>query len=108
MIDDLEQWNIKAADHSLLMSGTMSISGLRTINALISQPMLPELMEDSSGATSAAYARTKVYFDSLESYYKDLNSKEPETKTMRAYAAFFEMYAQKIDALSVLEWIPKR
>lgn len=102
MIDDFENWTATVTDRELVLSGPLSMSGLRSINALISQPMLPEMLEEAADASPAPYARTKTYFDSILSYYNDLNSKEPDVKTLRSYAAWFELYADKVDNLSVI------
>lgn len=102
MIDDFANWTAKTTERELILSGPLSISGLRAINSLISQPMLPEMTEEASSPALAPYSRTKTYFESLQSYFSDLSTKEPDYKTLRSYAAWFDLYADKIDSLSVV------
>ncbi len=101
MIDDIAGWTVKANGQELVFSGPLSIAGLRAITSLVSQPMLPEMAEDT-GAGSAAWARTKTYFNSLETYAQEMTSKKPEYRTLKSYAVWFENYANKIDSFSVL------
>ncbi len=102
MINDFEQWQLKTTDKSLVLSGPLSLSGMRMINALVSRPLLTEISDESSDASPAPYARTKTYFDSLESYHNDLAQQKPDTKTLMGYAAWFQRYAEKIDELSIV------
>lgn len=101
MIDDIAGWTARANGQELVISGPLSIAGLRAITSMVSQPMLPEMAEDTA-AGSAAWARTKTYFNSLETYVQELTSKAPEYRTLKSYAVWFENYANRIDGFSVL------
>jgi hypothetical protein len=107
MIDDLSTWSVKSTDQQLLFSGPLSIAGLRAITSLVSQPLLPEFIAEESGVEDAAYARSKTYCKSLETYVTELTTKKPNSRGLKAYATWFETYAAKINGFSILNVDPE-
>jgi hypothetical protein len=102
MIDDIEGWTLKATATQLTLTGDLSLAGLRAISSLVSQPMMPEITADSTDDSAAPHARSKTYFNSLETYVSELSAKRPSTFGMKSYAVLFENYARKIDEFSIL------
>ncbi len=107
MIDDISTWTSKTTNNQLLLSGPLSTAGLRAINSLVSQPLLPEFIDEKSGADDAAYARSKTYFKSLETFVNELSTKSPSSEALNSYATWFDTYARKIDDFSILNVDPE-
>ncbi len=107
MIDDISSWNSKSTPTQLLLSGPLSVAGLRAMSSLVSQPLLPEYTAEESGADDAAYARSKTYFKSLQTYVDELSTKRPSDEALSTYATWFDNYAKKIDDFSILNVDPE-
>jgi hypothetical protein len=107
MIDDLDNWAAKTTAEQLLLTGPLSISGVRAIGSMVSQPLLPEITAGAEETSAnAAYARSLTYFRSLESYVNEVSTKNSKLKSLMAYSKWFENYAHKIDSFSVLDVDP--
>jgi hypothetical protein len=107
MIDDISTWTSQSTNRQLLLSGPLSMAGLRSITSLVSQPLLPEFSDEENGVDDSAYARSKTYFKSLESYVNELATKRPSNRGLKNYATWFETYATKIDGFSILNVDPE-
>ncbi len=108
MIDDIESWTVKTTASQLLLTGPLSLSGVRAIASMVSQPLLPEITADSEASNAnTTYARSMTYFKSLESYVGELSKKRASVAGLKAYATWFENYAQKIDSFSILNVDPE-
>jgi hypothetical protein len=107
MIDDIEGWTVKSTPTQLMLTGELSLAGLRAISSLVSQPMMPEITADSADGSATPYARSLTYFKSLETYVNELSTKKPSSLGLKPYAVWFENYAKKIDGFSVLNVDPE-
>lgn len=105
MINDCLDWNVSTNNNQILFSGPMSSTGLRKIGSLIDQPIRAQFTgtatKNSQGAVSIGKS-TRNYLDSIELYFRELDEfvNGPKHSTSKAYARWFDKYADKVDSLS--------
>ena len=96
-IDDLNDWKATLKGNQLLLLGKVSTSGLRQIGMLIEQPLAADYGYEDEVVDEKT--RSIKYFKSVESLVSELRDKK--SKSLKAYARWFERYARQIDELSV-------
>lgn len=103
MIDDIEGWELTQNEQSCLLSGPLSISGMRLVLSMVRHAV--EIDEDSSSPGDATEepnmaTLSKQYFNQIESIYEDL--RKVRANSLNIYASYFERYARELDQLSVV------
>jgi hypothetical protein len=105
MINDCLDWNLSTNNNQIIFSGPMSPTGLRKISSLVNQPIRAQFT--GTGTTNSQEAvsigkSTRHYLDSIDLYFRELDEfvNGPKHSTSKAYARWFDKYANKVDALS--------
>ncbi|MBX3418440.1 MAG: hypothetical protein KF851_12620 [Pirellulaceae bacterium] len=106
MINDFLDWEITTEGTRAVFSGPMTTSGIRKISSLINQPIRAQFADSPGGqqAQPASMGKsTRQYFDTIDLYFRELDEflRGPRHTNARAYARWFDKYANKIDGLSV-------
>jgi hypothetical protein len=102
-MDDLEKWEARAEGRSVFLEGDLSRSGAR----LILTPFLHSAQtpvferEVTSDSTDPKAAASQRYYRSVRTLLNDLKSQKAKTFNQLAY--WYSQFADKIDALPILD-----
>jgi hypothetical protein len=103
-IDDLDNWQSRLAGKSVVLYGKLSERGMRQILSPLVRPAPMNIMESESAggklATDPKAAASQRYFHSVQTLLNDL--KQQKTKTFQQLAYWHNQFAEKIDALPML------
>jgi hypothetical protein len=108
-IDEFESWPSSIRGDDLVMEGTLGRSGLRRILSFIEHPVHSLAMtSDEQAATSEEDKKTAVvnsslkYFKSINSLMDDIHDRNRDAKTLGQVGMWMNKYADKVDALPML------
>jgi hypothetical protein len=106
MVDDAEDWTVSTEGSSVTFGGWMSVTGLRKVNLLVNQPIRNQF----AGAPTPGQSQevdmaknTAEFLDAIELYLRELDqfAAEHRSSSAKAYARWFDKYANKIDSMSI-------
>ena len=86
MVNDLDDWELKAETSRLVLRGPLTASGLRQISLLVNQPIRAQLSDSSSPGQQTAEISvgkaTREFLDTLQLYFKELDEyiRDPRRK----------------------------
>jgi hypothetical protein len=103
-IDDLDDWQSRVSGKSIILSGKLSEEGMRKILSPLVRPAPMNIMTSESAggklSTDPKAAASQRYFHSVQSLLNDL--KQQKAKTFQQLAYWHNQFAEKIDALPML------
>ncbi len=106
MINDFLDWEVSTENNRVVFSGPLTSTGLRKVSSLINQPIRAQFSNSPAGQQAQAPSigkSTRQYFDTVDLYFRELDEflHGPRHTNARAYARWFDKYANKIDGLPV-------
>ncbi len=108
MIDDIENWSVKANpdENNLIIGGSLSDTGLRRMMTLIEHPLADNFAAEAVYGDSKPDMKTCTlqYFNSVGVLIKEI--RKQDFKAMSTYSKYFDKYARQIDNLPVLNVDP--
>ncbi len=115
-LDDLQEWVGSAKGTEFDMVGELTADGLRRILSLVEHPVAslsmapPEPPQPSEVSADQAQqnqtSATLKYFKSVQTLMNDLKGKTKDSKTIGLIGVWFGKYADKVDALPMLDVDP--
>jgi hypothetical protein len=108
VIPDVESWKAELLGNRVVLSGPLSVSGLRRIGSLLEPPStkfsdLKDAAPAESGSDSYVQA-SQQYYRSVQTLIDDLRKTLGDTRDN--HALWMERYGRKIDALPILNVDP--
>jgi len=105
MINDCLDWAISTNNNQIIFSGPMTPTGLRKVSSLINQPIRAQFTGTASANSQEAISigkSTRHYLDAIDLYFRELDEfvNGPKHSTSKAYARWFDNYANKVDSLA--------
>jgi hypothetical protein len=119
MINEFNDWKIQVAGKQILLRGSLQQSGIQRVCSLMDTPADLRNVESSPGNTSpgnlsssdgSLVGRTTLqYFKMLEQYVGDIKTTKEHTQTQTPgmVGKWYKRYAEKIDALPILNVDPE-
>lgn len=106
MIDDVENWSVKAGPDNLIIGGALNDTGLRRLMTLIEHPLADNFAGQAAYGDSKPDMKTCTlqYFNDIGVLIKDI--RKQDFQAMRTYSKYFDKYARQIDNLPVLNVDP--
>ena len=107
-LEEFESWEVTSNANQVKLSGSLSTPSLRKIISIVDVPRFDEnpyasaseSMNSASADTPASLS--KKYFDTVNSFYDEIKSKITPGAAYLENAKWLGNYADKIDAMSVL------
>lgn len=107
-IPDIESWQAELLGDTVVLSGRLSVSGIRRIGSLLDPPSTKfSDLKDSAPAesgTDAYVLASQQYYRSVHALIDDLHKTLNQTRDN--HAVWMERYGRKIDALPILNVDP--
>jgi hypothetical protein len=115
MINEFNDWKIQVAGKEMLLRGSLQQSGIQRVCSLMDTPADLRKIEATSpgnlGATDGSLVgrTTLQYFKMLEQYVGDIatTKKRTQLQTPGMVGKWYKRYAEKIDALPILNVDPE-
>jgi hypothetical protein len=108
MIDDIENWSVKANpdEKNVIIGGSLSDTGLRRMMTLIEHPLADNFAPQAAYGDSKPDMKTCTlqYFNDVGVLIKEI--RKQDFQAMRTYSKYFDKYARQIDNLPVLNVDP--
>lgn len=100
-IDDIQAWNVRSIEKSIVLDGEVSPAGLRRILSVLTSPVGPLTKKPSeeSIASGISVDASQEYFQAVVNYLNDLFFSDQKPRSLHEEKVWIERYAHKIEDL---------
>jgi hypothetical protein len=110
-VDEVESWKPRLENKAIVLEGTLSERAARLLlspaDSRSTRTAYAELQRDPKSPPDPKATASYQYFRSLNTLLDDLTDNKKDTKTVSKRAYWYQLYAQKLDGLPLLNVDPE-